>query len=42
MFDCVFHNKFKRWIPIRLVEGTNHTNKVVQLKNWLFDRESNY
>jgi hypothetical protein len=22
MFDCVFHNKFKRWIPIRLVEGT--------------------
>jgi hypothetical protein len=22
-------------------EGTNHTNKVVQLKNWLFDRESN-
>jgi hypothetical protein len=32
MFDCVFHNKFKRWIPIRLVEGTNHTNKVVQLK----------
>lgn len=32
VFDCVFHNKFKRWIPIRLVEGTNRMNSVVQLK----------
>jgi hypothetical protein len=32
VFDCVFHSKFKRWIPVKLLEESNCMSKVVQLK----------